>query len=283
MLVALIAVTLGACGDDDDAPSGRSGGGTKITGTASLSAAGKRTFDHGTARISGEAVFDGDGEGGQIKSRQTITGAVDLDARRATFTTRTAIEGGTRKEMEAAERLGGEARAIVDGRDIYFKSALFGNRRRGAPWAKSDDDEDAFDPEKQLGAVVKHVVGIRPAGEEDVRGTPTTRHEATLDVEAWERSLPEAEREETLSDYEGLVMTAGKRTVPVQIWVDREGLIRRVVQTYTTGDGGTVRRRESFELFAFGEPVEVELPDPGDVRDAEKLLRKQVKPTLEPE
>ena len=65
---------------------------------------------------------------------------------------------------------------------------------------------------------------------------------------------------------EGLKQQAGGPTVPVDVWVDGQGRLRRVA--LTTGGGGTT----TVTLSEYGVPVSVAAPRADEVNDLGALL-----------
>jgi hypothetical protein len=118
-------------------------------------------------------------------------------------------------------------------------------------------------------------------GQEDVRGVSTTRYHATIDVRSATRKMLGKEGwkasniERFLEDVE-----AGGREIDV--WVDSDGLVRRVVTSESWTDGGEVLATESVtttEYFDFGLEADIQAPPVAEVIDAETWQRAQEKAT----
>lgn len=97
-------------------------------------------------------------------------------------------------------------------------------------------DPRHLDPAGVLDRLTDEVGPFRDAGEEDVRGVPTTRRTATVVV-----------AESRIETYWPADLAEGT----VEIWVDAEGRLRRL-------EAGSLRA----ELWDFGVPVAVEEPSP---------------------
>ena len=70
-----------------------------------------------------------------------------------------------------------------------------------------------------------------------------------------------------------LVGQTGSSTVPVDIWVGEDGLVRRLTQRLRLNvQGGPSAIEQRFELYDFGAKVEVVVPDADDVADLTDLL-----------
>jgi LppX_LprAFG lipoprotein len=105
---------------------------------------------------------------------------------------------------------------------------------------------------------------VTEEGRETVRGVETTRYVATIDLD---RALAEApadqrERLEALVDE----LDAGLPEVPITVWVDDDGLPRRVTMELAFGSTEALPSTTmSLELFDYGEPVDIVVPSEADV------------------
>jgi hypothetical protein len=125
------------------------------------------------------------------------------------------------------------------------------------------------DPRQSLAALAG-LADLHEGGEDTVRGVQTTRYRGTLDVRKALESLPEQPGGARLA--ERALEAAGVGEIPTEVWVDRDGWIRRVRQTVAPTLGGVgLPASTEVELFAFGEPVHVALPARGDTVDLSRL------------
>ncbi len=110
-------------------------------------------------------------------------------------------------------------------------------------------------------------------GEEEVRGVPTTHYRATVDLNRYPDVVPEEEREAVEASVRALIDLTGTETIPTEVWVDDEGLVRRFSQSYSyeMPPAGEVSQTQTLELYDFGTDVEVEIPPADRVFDATKL------------
>ncbi len=98
---------------------------------------------------------------------------------------------------------------------------------------------------------------IEEVGPEDVRGVATTRYRMTVD----------------LSDVEGAAEEGLGETVPTEVWVGEDGLVRRLRQRLRISDAG--QRGEvdfTVEYFDFGVDERIEPPPQDDVISAEEAF-----------
>lgn len=112
---------------------------------------------------------------------------------------------------------------------------------------------------------------LEEVGEEVVRDTPAVRYRGELDLRRVVETLPAEQREAARRGYE----ESGVRRLPVEIWVDDEGLLRRFVATLEAEQGGmTSTLQTTGDLFDYGADLRVSEPpleevtrlsDPNDV------------------
>jgi hypothetical protein len=122
------------------------------------------------------------------------------------------------------------------------------------------------DPSQSLGLLSAAGADFREVGEEDVRGVSTTHYEGTVDLEQVAEQVPEEARE----SYRRLMELSGESEVPVEVWIDEEGLARRIRYQQTLADGTTMDLTQ--EYYDFGTEVDVEPPPDSEVLDLSDLM-----------
>jgi hypothetical protein len=126
------------------------------------------------------------------------------------------------------------------------------------------------DPRRML-EYLRSATDLEEAGEDTVRGVATTRYRGTLDLQKAIDALP-AEQRAAASAAMGLLKQAGLGSVPVQAWVDLEGYVRRIRQTYAYELGGMKSSASlEFDYFGFGQPVDVTVPHAAETVDVSSL------------
>lgn len=161
----------------------------------------------------------------------------------------------------------------------------------GKAWVRLDDGESAkagglelrefdrftqADPQELL-ELLRAVSGdLETIGTEKLRGTDTTHYRASLDPGSLSQAAGVGDGEDfgTLADE--LVAQSGVSEIPLDLWVDADGLVRKLAFEVTSTEAGSSEPSEasiSFELWGFGEPVDVELPPASQVVDASALER----------
>ncbi len=225
-------------------------------------------------------------------------GAYDQAAGRAQITTDTgSIFGGLGGEDlgELGDVLGGEWEVVVDGTTAYLRmggvGALLG---ADTEWVSLPSEADAMaaSPAGPVGAeelldVLAGVAEVSEVGSEDVRGVATTHYTATVDADALvEMSAADAEAQgadpaevdQAVAALEAAGVELG--VIPVDVWVDGDGLVRRVTMAMSVaglgsvgGDGDGATMEVTAEYFDFGAPVDIVVPDPSEVTtiDPEQL------------
>ena len=101
-------------------------------------------------------------------------------------------------------------------------------------------------------------------GEEDVRGVRTTHYRGVIDVQRLIEEQPELRRSLEALDLD---------EVPTEVWIDGDGLLRRLTQEYELSSAGEkTSTRVTMELYDFGVEVDVEPPAPEEVFDVSDLI-----------
>lgn len=173
-----------------------------------------------------------------------------------------------------------QMRTVTDGLVMYMSWEAFG-LADGKEWMKLDlslggDPELPFpssgDPQEEL-QLLRETIGARKLGKEEVRGVPTTRYRGEVDP---------AEQAERLRDegQEGLAAATETEDNPlvVEVWIDAEGLIRRMRYLRSRDVGGDQPEVMDMRIdfFDFGITPEIDVPEEDEVLDATPLLRAEI-------
>ena len=221
--------------------------------------------------------------------RLTLDGAFDASARRLEM----------RFDLSAlAAAFGGklgkasdwQMEALLDGTTMYIKlPAPAREATGGKPWVKADIERLAKlrgtslaqlpspksqDPRAVLDAL-KAVAGkVERIGAETVRGVPTMHFRATLDPRKLRRAGGAAQTS-SLGSWDELVRRTGLTSIPMEVWIDGESRLRRMIMVFSPGaqgGGSETTASLALELFDYGTKVEIDLPPADQVADAERLL-----------
>ena len=141
---------------------------------------------------------------------------------------------------------------IIDGLTFYTRSPLFDQALpAGKRWLKIDLDAIGKQAGFDVGALMTQGAGQDPTqvlaylkaasgdvsrvGSEAVRGVPTTHYKATIDFRKMPDSAPADQRAAVRRSIEQLIELSGASTAPIEVWIDEDGLARRLLTTTTTG------------------------------------------------
>lgn len=178
-----------------------------------------------------------------------------------------AKQGRLRVSFSGAETL--TITELFDDFVLYMSAPGLSSAANGKTWVKFDIRKYA----KALGGNLSQLTSGNPsdmlqrlrasgtvteAGMESVRGVPTTHYVATIDVHKVEKQ----------SGLGKLFAKAKIDYAPEDVWIDRQGYLRRVETSYS-GEvkGQKVSVALTMDLFDLGTPVHVVLPAPSDVYD----------------
>lgn len=248
------------------------------SGQLRVAEAAEKTQDAGSAKIAMEMKMSG----GAQEMTITAEGAFEFAGQGRGSMVMDLGEMGAQAGM-------GEMELIMDGTTVYMKlpnaaqmgiqttwvkmdaEAMSGGQGLGQPGLANNDPSQTMEMLRGVSDDVEEV-----GTDEDVRGTSTTHYKATLDLE---KALAEAPGKDKKAMRQQLEML-GTKTLPVEVWVDEEGLLRRMEMTMDlskldTGGApaGSVPTSMfiQMDLYDFGTEVNVEPPPANDVTDFAKL------------
>jgi hypothetical protein len=247
------------------------------TGLIAESAAA--TADAGTARAAYTMEMTGlQGASGGITARGT--GAVDFAGRSTELRMHMTVpQAGMTLDM--SERMIGTT--------MYIHSPLFAGATR-KPWLKLDlqklgksagiDMNAAMstggsDPTQMLAYLNAASDSIDRIGSEDVRGTETTHYHVVVDLLKMANAVPAAKQAALRRTLRREVELIGTHTMPIDVWIDSHGLVRREHIDFSMqppGASTTVEMQMTIDYFDFGAPVHVVPPPAGQVADFTDLV-----------
>ena len=237
--------------------------------------AAAKTAAAGSARVATEVRVADPGRG---QTRFTGNGAFDFEQRKGEMTLKL-VEGD-------AGAFAGESKAIFANTSVYYRvppGALAG----GARWIRLDLQNIAdatgvdfgplvqgsqADPSQYLLWLSALGPDVTRIGEEEIRGVPTTRYRAVVDLNLLEGQAPPGKEAEWSAYVQTLRDRIGLDFIPVEVWVDEDGLVRRLYHEYGFAAEGT-SAVVTTELFDFGVDVNAKAPPPGQVAALNDLIR----------
>jgi hypothetical protein len=130
------------------------------------------------------------------------------------------------------------------------------------------------DPTQTLRLLRASSTSVKKMGSANIRGVATTRYKAKLDlrksIEATgdELGLNEQERAQLRRAAEQMSTQAGLKTIPIEIFVDQKGLLRRMRLTMkSTIAAAPFALTQTTDFYDFGVDVHVEAPPESQVFD----------------
>ena len=242
------AVIADAAGATAEAGSARMATSVTVTGPGDLeqSFGGEGAFDF--ERRAGRVTLDlGDGAQGSSVATSTVA----------------FVDSVVYYQLPAGLIPGGKRWLQIDLQSIANASSLdFGPLLQGSQ----------ADPSQYLLWLAALGPDVTRLGEEEVRGVPTTRYRALVDLVRLEEQAPPGREDEWRAYVETLQSRLGVEAVPVEIWVDGDGLIRRLHHEYVFAAEGS-STAVTMELYDFGVQVDATAPPPGQVAAIDDFIR----------
>lgn len=234
-----------------------------------------RTVDSGTARVALDAQLIADIEGDVQTLAMSGAGWFDF-ARLAS-------------QVDIVTPFGQEIR-LCSSNVIFYEKApaeIRGNFPGDRPWLQFDFDaadraqyggpiyvfrtDGGDDPWQMLGALTA-VSAVHLAGEDTIGGVETRHYEGSLRL----ADLVAAGDEETKQGRAEFASKIGIEAVPVEVWLDAAGRVRRLQATVPLTlpglDGITFMGTGGLEFSEFGTPVETAGPGPDDSDDVTSVI-----------
>jgi hypothetical protein len=246
---------------------GGSGDGAPSTAIAE---AAQRTSELSGARFSGT----GTGSGAGFEFQMSFEGAYNTETGRSSIRMETSSPGAPQIAATMNPLV-----AVQDGLTMYMSSPAFSAMLpSGKRWMKIDVSEFGAEPlsgqveSMDAQAILEQLasVGSEPqvVGREKVRGAGTTHYTATLDAGLQAEQLREAGNELAADLLEGQEQSA-----TVDVWIDREGLVRRAAMTTAmqlTGQAGASMTM-TMDFYDFGATPKIAVPTEIEAFDATSL------------
>jgi hypothetical protein len=234
-------------------------GGTKISMEQSVGIPG------GTLKFKGEGVIDSKSQKGHLT----------LDVVDAKGLPPSLDKGQLSQEM------------IIDHFVIYLRSPAYESvLKSGKKWLKMDLGalgkqsgidftalaQAGSDPTQALGFLKATSGDVENVGEEDVRGVSMTHYKATVDFRKYADAVPAASRDAVRKSIDKVIELSGTSKAPIEVWIDKDKLVRRFKQTLSfkvSGQQASVEQQ--FELYDFGTTVDATPPPADEVQDLTDL------------
>ena len=239
---AAVAIATGGCGGN--------GGGdeTRASPRKVVSRAATEMANVGTSRVAVNAAIEIEpAEEKRVEAEMDGEGLFDFSAERGEMTYDMSELAGEGVQME-----------VVFDRSTYY-SKLPSRFLEPGTWVKVEAENESapgaglFAEVSQAPSAVltylKLARGLEKVGEQDVRGVPTVHYRGTVE--------------------------SADGGVPVEFWIDDDGLVRRMAVEFDfklMGTGNPAHMSQSIDYFDFGIEVDVRLPPKDKVKDVKELL-----------
>jgi hypothetical protein len=184
---------------------------------------------------------------------------------------------------QAATTLGGSSMTMTElykANSVYVGSSVFAGRLPGgARWMRLDLSRveqaagiepgslgtgQSSDPAALVG-YLEHAGVTQNVGHELVRGVETTHYQGTLDMQ---RAIEAEVGSHTAGQIGKLLSAAGLHSIPVGVWVDAAGRVRRMTMSYTLAPSGQqIGFTLQCEFFDYGATPAVHVPGASEVFD----------------
>ena len=107
---------------------------------------------------------------------------------------------------------------------------------------------------------------VEEVGHESIDGVDTTHYKAIVDLRKAAANTDEATREA----LRRVIQTSGVKKLPIDVWIDGKGFVRKVQYAQGAGSGKAVK--VTMNLHDYGKPVTVKPPPADSVVDLGKAL-----------
>lgn len=264
LLAAALALSVSACGGDE------------LSLEAQVAEAATKTSSVSSMRV----AFDGQMRLPQVGPTSFEgTGVVDVKRKRVAMT----------MEMPPIQGQNlGEITVRAFDLDMYMKFDFL--RRmvpQAKPWVAIDLEKAGRQMGFDLGALMQagqtdpaqQLEWLRGSGqmeevgEEDVRGVDTTHYRGVVDLEKAAEQFRGPRADAARRSVRQLVRLTGQKTIPMDVWIDDDSLVRRMRWTQTLPQGtAQTSMTMTMEVFDFGASVAIARPPARDVMTLEQLM-----------
>lgn len=170
---------------------------------------------------------------------------------------------------------------VVDGPDTYIRMPfLTGMLGADTEWIRTPTEDGGAEvgagglgqatSATEMVRLLEGAGEVTEVGTEEIDGVSTTHYSVDVDFAALAESVGEAEA----AELEGLAPGA----VTMDVWIGDDGLVRRMEMVMDVaalgagfGGGGSGQMLLVMEMSDFDQPIDVTVPDPSQVTDAEDL------------
>jgi hypothetical protein len=144
----------------------------------------------------------------------------------------------------------------------------------GVPGLSSLTSNPASSDPSQMLQYLRAVSGdISNQGSEQIGGLDTTHYKATIDLNKVPDALPASARAAARQSIPAMVKLLGKSTLPVEVWIDNQHLVRQMKMSFgSSSQGQSATIGMTIDIPEYGPQPAPVLPSPDQVSDASSLL-----------
>jgi hypothetical protein len=201
------------------------------------------------------------------------SGTVDRAGKSGTFSFTTSVSGQSMKIDQ-----------IIKDRVIYMSSPLFSQLPGGKKWVKLDLDAELAKQGVDLDALgggttqdpaaaLEYLKGAGPSkelGTEPTNGTKTTHYHVDADLSKVAAKAKDADGRKAI---EKLIQVSGVKTMPIDVWVDGDHLVRREHIAYEGQEQGQKAKFDfTMDFTKYGVDVDAKAPPADQTTDFSELL-----------
>ena len=268
----------------------------ELSQSASTSAdatSGRFAFDVRTELPGAQSPLSFSGEGAFDKRSDRASFSVDMSAfAKLIGGFFSAFAGAEAKNApDFGDPAGWKIDVVQDGKVGYVRfPAVSDQLPAGKSWIRSDGksvkvdglelgqlEQSARTDPRELLDVLRGVAGtVETVGTEELRGAETTHYRATIDPSEYEKLAPSTAGGDAAPLAQQLAAQAEVGPIPVDVWLDGEGLVRKLSLSFSAKQAGTSETRSAsmtFELWDYGQDVGIDVPPADAVADASSLAR----------
>ena len=291
-LLAVLALVAAGCGGGSSSSTAALEpiGFEQLAQSASTSAdatSGRFSFDLSMSFPGTDEPFAFSGEGAFDERSGRASFAVDLSAHPNLLGGFVAGLGGTGLP-NFDDPSGWKIDVVQDGTVGYVRLPAFDEQLpEGKTWIRGDAADASTsgfdvgelgqfaksDPRDVLGTLRAVTSDVETVGSEQLRGVETTHYRATVDPAQLGKFAIGKDPTATQALLDRLAQS-GLGLVPVDVWLDASGLVHKLSMSFEATEASTSRSSEvamSFELWDYGQAVDIELPPASQVVDASDL------------
>jgi hypothetical protein len=243
-----------------------------------IAASAAATQEAGSARVDMRMRLTGLPQAGEVSG--TGSGVIAFADRRAQLAFRMSLpQAGMTLDM--VERMVGPV--------LYIRSPMYAALNHGKPWIKLDLERagraqgldlnalmnsQSSDPAQMLSYLEASSDSITRVGSGVVHGVTATHYHVVVDLAKAARNAPFSARPAVRRAVMRAAAMLGIRTLPVDVWIDADGLVRREslrMPLRAPSLPAGLAMSFTMDLYDFGVPVHVTAPPASQVEDITAL------------